>query len=1180
MEETIRWGHFSDLHYRFDNTERFNTSLLRSALLDSLDKIGKLHYIFITGDIFHKGERDEQTVTFIKQIANKTGCDYGNIIICPGNHDGKRVKARKIAIDSVIEDSKSGEFDINDWMPVMVDTPFLEFRQAVKDITGTQPPENIHYARNLGQVNLYVLNTAIFSGQTYPKQAAEEEKRERNKENTNLYICDKHLRNVKCLAESENFTEEHLTIVVGHHGIECFAENEQKLLRGFLGELKADLYLCGHVHRNTNTVLQNTKGIQQVSCGGLFADPKNEPSFIVGELHPDCRVMLNSYSYFDNNNSWAPSMNAPWPYEQGIHECVPPRFARQNRQTAKPAPASGSQYEFSLMKMMKRTIMEAPKGFFGYANEQKALKDALNGSGYYYVHGEQLFGKTTLIAKTIHDVCLEGRPDAMLDTLPWLSHCFAVFGKQASSITTAMRMLTEQLNLVLSEPIDEAFNISDKNSFGRLISKACAQLDRVVIVFDALDEMGMDDLKLFPKTLPENCAMILSSNVKLNGIQERMEDIKQIHLNGFTKDEIFSCMGLKKNAKGTNVFVEFVLNMTKGNPLFIGHIADAIRENNNEIPEDYQKAFKRLDSPFMKFREEWASDNTRNEILKLLTIFEDVGYISIHDIQDYLWHREIQLDSEEIQVLLRPVQPQLECDEDESQYKLKYSSFASYLLDKWSDKDFELRFGPIADWFAESRGNGECLTPFFLSWYMYNGFASEKTWPVFERILGDGKTDELKTIMVFIFAQVAIDKENLEDAHACIEACKDALQEDDDVIMLYFSYLYGIIDNEASKAEALRYLSGLADRRVPKAVITYSQILAKGDMYCERNPAKAIEYLKTIDETEEGLELLYDIYSEIDNFSGMDYCTNRLLEYDNPKHKIQRAQFLAFGGRLKESLSLLDELIAQNNVEAMEKKANLIANNLFPDCDMSEAVALWERIGNRSAKALFHKGEWLYENGDISEGIKWLKKAQNKGIGNAAIYLACIAIKERNFFTDQQVAVLNLNASIANEAAFVLYEGTRLGLIKKRLDYSQDELYQLGTSGNLDGLGLIYFGVGANEHSFTCFESMYQKDPSGGSAIHMAYLLRRGYVIANQYSVKELLEPHVKASNSLAIINYALECLKEDRGSCLRVLRKLDTEKGDFGGAVGWWRDLAQKNDEEGILVLDLLAEAGKIDAQ
>lgn len=345
---SVRWGHFSDLHFQFKS---FNTELLRSSLIKALDEYNlEFDYIFITGDIFNKFTYSDDTTKFIKGIAEKTNCKKKNIIICPGNHDAKRGMFRKNNLEQIIQftEEKGGNLTIpDDYRSGLLIDPFKNFKIKCKDITEEEQPKETHYVVDCGKIKLYVLNTAIFAGQTDPEQKNEEEAK---KEDTCLYICDKELYQLSEMKNNIDNDNESINIVLAHHGVECFVEEEQKKLKNFLDSLNIDLYLCGHVHKNVLSTLSNTMHlIPQVSCGGLFVDSHNEPSFIVGEYDEStAEVTLTNYEYIKDNNSWCISNSAPKPYERGVYNYKIKRIESLVREEKEVEKVKNINYPFKL----------------------------------------------------------------------------------------------------------------------------------------------------------------------------------------------------------------------------------------------------------------------------------------------------------------------------------------------------------------------------------------------------------------------------------------------------------------------------------------------------------------------------------------------------------------------------------------------------------------------------------------------------------------------------------------------------------------------------------------------------------------------------------------------------------------------------------------------------------------
>lgn len=328
----VKWGHFSDLHFQFSK-EGFSTQDLRDKLLEKLEENvredGIFDYLFITGDIFHKGEnkgqKKSEVMAYIKDIARASGCDLKDVIICPGNHDLARNKARKLNLEAVLKEyDESGCINFNGFFPIVIENACRPFADFCRELNGRKEVTETHYYVRLGLLNVCVLNTAIFAGQTCPG----EPKPEKDLEDTNLYICEENLYRLKKDYGVQNDAK--LNIIIAHHGIECFPEKERGKFLNFIRDMNIDLYLCGHVHKNIARTLDEANGTQQFSCGGLFVDKFNSPSFIVGKYDEDThQVYLSNYQYLSQVAEWREPNALPLPYdEKGTLVLVPDRLKR------------------------------------------------------------------------------------------------------------------------------------------------------------------------------------------------------------------------------------------------------------------------------------------------------------------------------------------------------------------------------------------------------------------------------------------------------------------------------------------------------------------------------------------------------------------------------------------------------------------------------------------------------------------------------------------------------------------------------------------------------------------------------------------------------------------------------------------------------------------------------------
>jgi len=309
---------------------------MRKSLLRYLT--GKYYdYIVITGDICHKGEYDSETVDFVKNLITLIGCGIENVIITPGNHDARRSKPRKALLDVIIKEYYENNSNLkipDDFKTGLINEPFDVYYRLYKEIKGEAPPTKLHYYANeeIGvdsdYINFYVLNTSVFSGQTYPDQSDLTNK-EKEKGDNNLFICDESLSKLSGVDNPGS-----LNITIAHHAVECFCDNEKGKFSNKLDSLYTDIYLCGHVHKTLLYTLEKTELEQKlVACGGLFLEERSKPSFITGEYDPDdCNVSLTSHAYLKGNNAWGVFTDAPKPYKNGYYQYQPKRLVMKSRQ--------------------------------------------------------------------------------------------------------------------------------------------------------------------------------------------------------------------------------------------------------------------------------------------------------------------------------------------------------------------------------------------------------------------------------------------------------------------------------------------------------------------------------------------------------------------------------------------------------------------------------------------------------------------------------------------------------------------------------------------------------------------------------------------------------------------------------------------------------------------------------
>lgn len=301
----FRFGHFSDIHFQY-NAKTYDTSTIRDDLIDTLGQLAPLDAIFITGDIFFKGDsspdQEKAVKEYIEEMAAASKCDTSKVFICAGNHDLKRTPERQQTLQNIIKAYKASNGNVlktDGYKSLIYQDVVYPFNEICARITAPYEKEEIHRFVPLDDVNLIILNTSVFAGQTYPGQKDADPKLE----DTNLFICDEKFVAFKKVVR-KSIDKSKLTICLGHHGPDCFECQEKDRFTTYLDNINCDLYLCGHIHQVAAKIMDQTSETNQITCGGPFKDNEkyNMPSFVIGEYNPDTHHINTSLYYYVN--SW------------------------------------------------------------------------------------------------------------------------------------------------------------------------------------------------------------------------------------------------------------------------------------------------------------------------------------------------------------------------------------------------------------------------------------------------------------------------------------------------------------------------------------------------------------------------------------------------------------------------------------------------------------------------------------------------------------------------------------------------------------------------------------------------------------------------------------------------------------------------------------------------------------
>jgi len=296
----VKWIHISDLHYDPESSN-FDTAQLLSGLNSYIIDNGiTVDAVFYTGDFRFAKTQDatlenaKSAADKLRKIASNAGISSsGGIHIVPGNHDLERGDVSllyevygqysngefsgSISYDSrqiCCADYLSNRFEFFSWIAKELDNKIW-----------TNPPMNIHppYHRlgEFGGCNIVYLNTALGCGR----------KNERGGLRAGYEYIHKTLSAIK---------NQLPTIVLGHHGLNCFLREESDNIKKIFREKNVLLYLCGDEHVGG---IDDFAGILQLTAGCLKNTKGVEPTFYIGEMGKSGPVAITAFRYHSGVHS-------------------------------------------------------------------------------------------------------------------------------------------------------------------------------------------------------------------------------------------------------------------------------------------------------------------------------------------------------------------------------------------------------------------------------------------------------------------------------------------------------------------------------------------------------------------------------------------------------------------------------------------------------------------------------------------------------------------------------------------------------------------------------------------------------------------------------------------------------------------------------------------------------------
>jgi predicted phosphodiesterase len=299
----MRWLHLSDIHFDYTN---YDTAILRDKLLDVLISEKPFDFALITGDCFFKGRQGqpingEDIVSYLKKLYKTCGFDKKRIYICMGNHDIdlETDKARVSAIDKIIAQKKY-PYTIN-----KEDAALLRKSNGVSLFSNfyriiTSRSYNYDNSASLFVLNKKQLKARIISINTcllYNGQNLLEN------EQPYLTILLDELPKI-------NKNDEHLNMVIMHHGTEYLEEENNKRFQQWLEDNNIDIVFCGHAHRvGLKTLDEHTeRDIKQFVSGNVSINQDEKqaiPSFFICDKDDTTsKITIKLYIYSSESGEW------------------------------------------------------------------------------------------------------------------------------------------------------------------------------------------------------------------------------------------------------------------------------------------------------------------------------------------------------------------------------------------------------------------------------------------------------------------------------------------------------------------------------------------------------------------------------------------------------------------------------------------------------------------------------------------------------------------------------------------------------------------------------------------------------------------------------------------------------------------------------------------------------------
>ena len=287
----IRWLHFSDIHFNFND---YDTEIMRTRLKEYIQRLSlqKQDFLFITGDFRFAPKKSflGETKIYVEEIMKMIPQNNLQMCFAIGNHDLNRTKGRENLIESLKKEYLSSNGELSDYYLDHLETDFKDFVDFVKDWEKDLfPNRNPHRMICTEKANILCLNTAIISG------------RRSEDEYGQLILGIKSLR--ECLKQGKKGK---LTIACGHHSLESLTFDERLRVIELFQHYDIHIYLCGHNHNFfvNNISDEEDYKLYEIFAGNFYTENRSSQCGFVEGCLQGSNLKLRCHEWDFNFRKW------------------------------------------------------------------------------------------------------------------------------------------------------------------------------------------------------------------------------------------------------------------------------------------------------------------------------------------------------------------------------------------------------------------------------------------------------------------------------------------------------------------------------------------------------------------------------------------------------------------------------------------------------------------------------------------------------------------------------------------------------------------------------------------------------------------------------------------------------------------------------------------------------------